>query len=100
MVHRARAHAEIKFEVDNKSSYLVAGHLAKPRSIRKLEQRVGVFVVPVGGERSRLRPGSLRELSVDYERRSELRDERRCDLRGMSTHTERRSELRRVSAHT
>ena len=51
-------------------------------------------------------------MSVGNERRPELRDERRCDLRGlsafelrsdmkgMSTHTERRSDLRRMSAHT
>ena len=57
VVHRARAHAQIKLEVGNKSSDLVAGQLAEPRSTRKLEQRVGVFVIPVGVKRSRLRPG-------------------------------------------
>ena len=100
VVHRARTHALIYLEVGNKSSYLVAGQLAEPRSTRKLEQRVGVFVIPVVGERSRLRFGWRRELSVDHEQRSELRDERRCDLRKMSAHTERRSELRQVCAHT
>ena len=46
-----------------------------------------------------LRPGWRRKLSFDHERRTELRDERRCDLRGMSDYTERRFDLRRVSAH-
>ena len=119
VVHRARAHAQIKFEVGNKSSDLVAGRLAEARTTREPKQRVCVLFVLVGGERSRLRPGWRRELSADSERRFHLRDwlsacdvlrsglrrvsahtERRFGLRELCAHTERRSGLRRVSAHT
>ena len=102
MVHRARAHAEIQLEIGNKSSDLVAGRLAETRPTRELEQRVGIFLVSVGGERFRLRPGWRGELSADSERRSHLRDwlsacELRSDLNRLSAHTERRSGLRKVS---
>ena len=104
VVHRARAHAQVKFEVGNKSSDLVSGRFAEARATRDLEQRVCIFLVPVDGERSRLRPGWRSELSADSERRSHLRDWlSACDvlrsgLNRLSAHTERRSGLRRVSA--
>ena len=104
--------------VGNKFSDIVAGRLAEARATRELKQRVCLFLVLVGGERSRLRPGWRRELSAHSERRSHLRDwlsacgvlrsglnrlsahcELRSDLRELSVHNERRSDLQRLSAH-
>ena len=118
VVHRARAHAQIKLEIGNKSSDIVAGRLAEARATRELEQRVCVFFVPIGGERFRLRFGWRRELNADSVRRSYLRDwlsacdvlrfglrgvtacELRFDLNRLSANTKRRSGLRKFSANT
>ena len=118
VVHLARAHAQIKFEVGFKSSDLVAGRLAETRVTREFEQRVCICFIPVGGERFKLRPGWRRELSAHSERRFHLRDwlsacdvlrsgmrgvsacELRSDLNKLSANTERLFGLRSVSAHT